>query len=147
MKKKTDVALIFVAGALVSMMLSATLGPFVLIRGATSGRLAVAYVTLGVLGGIVLYVTGLYYKIVPLLAWTTRYGARMGKEKLPSVTDMYSARIAKIQLGLMFTAVTLLVTGIATASSHVARCGSALFLGGVLLFASQIARVVYGEHK
>lgn len=146
-KKKTDVALTFVAGALVSMMLSATLGPFVLINGPASGRLAVAYVTLGLIGGIVLYVIGLYYKIVPLLAWTTRYGARMGKEKLPGVTDMYSARIAKIQLGLMFTAVTLLVTGIATASSHVARCGSALFLGGVLLFASQIARVVYGEHK
>lgn len=146
-KKKTDVALIFVAGALFSMALSAVLGPFVLVRGATSGRLAVVYVTLGLIGGVVMYVIGLYYKIVPLLAWTTRYGARMGKEKLPAVTDMYSARIAKLQLGLMFTAVTLLVTGIATASSHVARCGAVLFLGGVLLFASQIARVAYGEHK
>jgi hypothetical protein len=143
-KKKTDVALIFVAGAIASMVLSAVLGPLVLIHGAASGRLAVAYVTLGLLGGIVMYVIGLFYKIVPLLAWTTRYGSRMGKEKLPAVTDMYSARIAKIQLGLMFTAVTLLVTAIATASSHVARCGSALFLGGVLLFASQIARVAYG---
>jgi hypothetical protein len=146
-KKKNDVALVFVAGALVSMLSSAVLGPFVLIEGPSSGRLAVAYVTLGLLGGIVMYVVGLYYKIVPLLAWTTRYGSRMGKEKLPAVTDMYSHRVAVIQLIAMFTALTLIVTGIATASPHVARCGSALFLGGVLLFASQIARVAYGGRK
>jgi hypothetical protein len=91
-----------------------------------------------------MYIVGFYYKIVPLLAWTTRYGARMGKEKLPAVSDMYSARVAQVQLFCMASGVALLITGISAASSHVARCGAVLFLGGVLLFASQAARVAYG---
>ncbi|HEX6574671.1 MAG TPA: hypothetical protein VF042_06830, partial [Gemmatimonadaceae bacterium] len=143
-KKKTDIGLMFVTGALISLGASAILGPVLLAKGPTHGRLATAYIALGLLGGITMYVVGLYYKIVPLLAWTTRYGSRMGKEKLPAVTDMYSARVAWLQLGSMFLAVTLLFAGIAAASPHVARCGAVLFLGGVLLFAGQIARIAYG---
>ena len=103
-----------------------------------------AYVTLGLLGGIVIYIVGMSYKIIPLLAWTTRYGPRMGKEKLPAVSEMYSAKTAYAQLVSMVLGVTILVIGTATASSHVARCGAVLFLCGVLLFASQMARVAYG---
>ncbi len=143
-KKKIDPGLKFAGTGLVYLTASALLGPFVLVGGPTHGRIAVAYVTLGLLGGIVMYIVGLFYKIVPLLAWTTRYGARMGREKLPGVTEMYSQRVAHVQLISMSLAVTLLVAGIAAASSHVARCGAVLFLGGVLLFASQIARITYG---
>lgn len=143
-KKQLDVGLIFAATALTFLTAAAVLGPFVLSYGPSHGRLAVAYVTSGLLGGIVMYIVGFYYKIVPLLAWTTRYGARMGKEKLPAVSDMYSARVAQVQLFCMASGVALLITGISAASSHVARCGAVLFLGGVLLFASQVARVAYG---
>lgn len=143
-KKKTDIGLVFASGALISIAASAVLGPVLLVKGATHGRLATAYIVLGLLGGFTMYVIGLYYKIVPLLAWTTRYGSRMGKEKLPAVTDMYSVRIAWVQLTAMFLGVTLIVAGIAAASPHVARCGAALFLGGVLLFAGQMVRIVYG---
>ena len=146
-KKKLDIGLVIAATALIFVMSASLTGPFVLLRGPAHGQLVTAYALLGVLGGIVMYIVGLFYKIVPLLAWTTRYGPRIGREKLPAVTDMYSTRTAWIQLGLMFSAVTLLVAGVVTASSHVARCGSILFLGGVLLFASQIARVAFGGHK
>jgi hypothetical protein len=107
-------------------------------------RLATAYVALGLLGGIVLYVVGFFYKIVPLLSWTVRFRGRVGKGRVPTVAELYSARLAYVQLGVMALGVVLLVTGIGSGSLHVTRCGTVLFLVGVGIFVSQIARVAFG---
>ena len=91
-----------------------------------------------------MYITGFFYKIVPLLAWTVRFRDRMGKGTAPTIAQMFSARVAHIQLGCMALGVTLLASGIGAGSVHATRCGAVLFLGGVLLFVSQIARVTMG---
>jgi len=145
-RKKTDVGMRFAGSALVFLGVSALLGIAVLAAGVTHPRLATIYVTVGLLGGIVMYVIGFFYKIVPLLAWTVRFKDRMGKGTAPTIAQMFSARVAHVQLALMALAVMLLGVGIATASLHVTRCGAVLFLAGVLLFLSQIARVTMGEH-
>lgn len=143
-RKALDTGMRFAATALAFMTVSAVLGPLVLAGGIAHQRLATAYVVIGLLGGIVLYVIGFFYKIVPLLAWTVRYRGRMGKGPLPTVAEMYSARTAAVQLVLMATGVTLLAAGIGAASSHVTRCGALLFLAGVTLFVAQILRVSFG---
>jgi hypothetical protein len=89
---------------------------------------------------------GFFYKIVPLLAWTVRFKDRMGKGTAPTVAQMFSPKVAHVQLVVMVLAVTVLAVGIATASLHVTRCGAVLFLTGVLLFVSQIVRVTTGRH-
>ena len=144
-RKKTDVGMRFAGSALVFLAVSALLGPAVRAAGVTHPRLATIYVTVGLLGGIVTYVVGFFYKIVPLLAWTVRFKDRMGTGTAPTVAQMFSARVAYVQLALMALAVVLLGVGIATASVHVTRCGAVLFLGGVLLFLSQIIRVTTGR--
>lgn len=144
-RKKNDVGMQFAGAALAFIAISALLGPAVLARGIRYPRLATGYVAVGLLGGIVLYVAGFFYKIVPLLAWTARYRTRMGKETVPTVAELYSARAAHVQLGLMVLGVTLLAAGIGTSSSHVTRCGTVLYLAGVLLFVSQMARVALGR--
>ena len=143
-RRKTDVGMHFVGSALVFLGVGALLGPAVLAAGVAHPRLATIYVTVGLLGGIVMYIIGFFYKIVPLLAWTVRFKDRMGKGTAPTIAQMFSARVAHVQLALMALAVTLLAVGIATASLHVTRCGAALFLAGVVLFLSQIARVTMG---
>lgn len=143
-RRKIDVGMRFAGSALGFLAASALLGPAVLAGGAAHARLATAYVATGLLGGIVLYVSGFFYKIVPLLAWTARYRGRMGREPVPTVAELYSARVAHVQLGAMTLGVTLLAGGIAAGSTHVTRCGTVLFLAGVLLFVSQIGRVALG---
>jgi hypothetical protein len=143
-RKKADVGMHFAGSALVFLTVSALLGPAVLFRGMAHPRLATAYITVGLLGGIVMFVIGFFYKIVPLLAWTVRFKDRMGKGTAPTIAQLFSARVAHVQLALMALGVTLLGTGIGAASLHVTRCGAALFLGGVILFVSQIARVTMG---
>lgn len=145
LRRKLDVGMRFVATALVFLAVSALLGPAVLVRGAVLPRLAMVYVVLGLLGGIVLYVIGFFYKIVPLLAWTAHFRGRMGKEPVPTVAQLYSARLAHLQLGLMAAGVTLLAAGISGGSVHVTRCGTVLFLGGLLIFVAQLGRVARGR--
>ena len=144
-RKKLDVGMRFVATALGFLTTSALLGMAVLATGGSGPRLAAAYVITGLLGGIVLYVIGFFYKIVPLLAWTARFRGRMGKEPVPTVAQLYSARLGYVQLGLMAGGVAILAAGTAAGSAHAARCGTVLFLGGVLVFLVQLGRVARGR--
>lgn len=143
-KPKLDVGLRFARAALLFLLVSTGLGVALLVEGVASLRLVTAYVTTALLGGIVLYVMGFFYKIVPLLAWTARFRGRMGKGKVPTVAELYSPRVAQVQLVVMTAGVALLGGGILAGSAHVTRCGAVLFLGGILLFMSQIIRVASG---
>lgn len=144
-RRRIDVGMRYAGTALGFLVASALLGAAVLARGPMHPRLATAYVVVGLLGGIILYVVGFFYKIVPLLAWTVRYRDRMGTGSAPTVAQTFSARVAHVQLALMALGVALLATGIAAASAHVTRCGAVLFLAGVILFVTQIARIALGK--
>jgi hypothetical protein len=144
-RRRIDVGMRYAGSALGFLVASALLRAAVLARGATHPRLATAYVVVGLLGGIILYVVGFFYKIVPLLAWTVRYRDRMGTGTAPTVAQTFSARVAHVQLALMSLGVTLLASGVGAASVHVTRCGAVLFLAGVILFLTQIARIAAGK--
>jgi hypothetical protein len=144
-RRQIDPGMRFAATALAFLGTSALLGVAVLADGAAHPRLATLYVATGLLGGIVLYVIGFFYKIVPLLAWTVRYRGRMGDQAVPAVAELYSARLAHLQLGLMAGGVLILAAGIAAGSAAAARGGGLLFLGGVLVFLAQLGRVAAGR--
>ena len=144
-RRKIDVGMRFAGTALAFLGAAALLGPAVLATGAAHPRLGTAYVVLGLLGGIVLYVIGFFYKIVPLLAWTVRFRGRMGKEAVPTVAQLYSSRLAHLQLGLMAGGVAGLTAGIGAGAGQVTRCGAVLFLGGVLVFLAQLGRISAGR--
>jgi hypothetical protein len=144
-RKRIDIGMRFARAGLGFLCVSAILGPFVLTRGVASPRLATAYVAIGLLGGLVLFVIGFFYKIVPLLAWTVHYRDRMGRSPVPTVADTFSARVATVQLRVMAAALLVLGLGIGTASAHVTRCAAVLYAAGVLLLATQIGRVALGR--
>lgn len=143
-RRKIDVGMRFAMTAICFIAIAAVLGTSLVIAGPMHARLATMYIVVGLLGGIVLYVSGFFYKIVPLLAWTARFRGRMGKGPVPTVAQLYSARVAYCQLGVMTVAVLLLAGGIGAGAAHVTRCGAVLFTLGVVLFMSQIARVAFG---
>ena len=143
-RKKIDVGMRFAGTALVFLALAAATAPAVLALGVAAPRLATEYVLTGLLGGIVLYVVGFFYKIVPLLAWTALFRGRMGKEKVPTVAELFSPRVALVQLAFMALGVGSLAAGIAAGRAPVAITGAWLFFAGVLLFLTQLARVARG---
>jgi hypothetical protein len=68
----------------------------------------------------------------------------MGKSAVPTVAEMFSARVAVWQLGAMGTGVSVLAVSILAGSALGARVGALLFLSGVLLFISQLVRIAFG---
>lgn len=142
-RPKIDIGLRFVAVALIFLAIGAATGPVVLARGGlTHPRLAIVYIILSILGGLSLYVVGMYYKVVPFLAWIARFKGRIGREKVPTVADLYWKRVAEVQLAVMTASIVVLVVGVATGHAMVARTGALGFVLGVLLFISQIIRVM-----
>jgi hypothetical protein len=143
-RKKIDVGMRFAMTALAFLVAAAVMGPIVLARGGGHPRLATAYVAVGLLGGIVMYVTGFFYKIVPLLAWTARFSDKMGKGRVPTVAGMFSADAAHVHLAVMAGGVATLGVGIGAGSVSVTRTGASLFALGVAIFVTQIVRVARG---
>ena len=140
-RKQLDIGMHFARASLAFFVASGVMGPVLLAVGGTHTRLGTAYLVSGFLGGIVLFVTGFLYKIVPLLAWTARFGGRIGRTALPTAADLYSTSVARAQLVLTVGGVLVLLVGIAAASALTARAGTLLFLTGVLLFVYQLTGV------
>jgi hypothetical protein len=143
-RPRLDAGLRHAATALVFLAMSATLAPVVLAAGSGYRRLDTAYVMLGLLGGLTLYAIGQFYKIVPFLTWMVRFREDMGKKRVPTVAQMYSPLVAHIDLALFATAIVGMETGVITGITLVVRLAATLFVAGVGLFVSQIARVTFG---
>lgn len=143
-RRTLDVGMRFALVGLVFLAIAAELGPVVLADGAAHTRLATAYVVTGILGGLVPFVTGFMYKILPSIVWISRFAGRLHRGWVPAVADLYSARVAQRQLALLVAGVILLLGGIAAAAPSLARAGALSFLIGVLVFVYQAARIRWG---
>lgn len=143
-RKRLDVGMRFAATGLAFLVLSAVVGPILLWVGPTATRLATAYVLLGLVGGIIVLVVGFFYKIVPMLAWVGRYRGRTGEAGIPTIAQMFSPRVAEVQLGIMPSAIIVMAIGILAGSPGAVFVGAALFFIAILLFVSQIALAALG---
>ena len=144
-RRKLDVGMRFAEVAVGFLVLATALGVALLVGGVSHTRLATAYVLVGLLGGIVLYVVGHFYKIVPLLAWTVRYRDRLGRGAVPTVAATFSPRVAYVQLVTMTIGVVAMDGGTLAGHVHCVRAGAIVWVAGVLLFTVQIARVAFGR--
>ena len=144
-RPRLDAGLEHAGVGLLFLVLAALLGPAVLAFGRDHARLAVAYVMLGLVGGLSLYVVGQFYKIVPFLAWIVRFRAVVGRRPVPAVADLYSARAARLDLIAFSLGIPAMAAGVLFGSTGVVRLGSALFLAAVLLFVSQLVRIVWSN--
>ena len=146
-RKRIDIGMRFAAAGLAFLVAAALLGPVVLWLGPSATRLATVYVLLGLVAGIVVFVSGFFYKIVPLLAWTARYSGPTRTAGAPTVAQLFSARVAEAQLAVMVSSLVILSAAILAGSAMVAYAGAGLFMLGVLLFVTQIARVALGRPR
>ena len=58
-----------------------------------TGQLENLYGFLGLVGGIIFAIIGMLYKIIPFLVWFGRYSREIGRVKVPSLAELYSARL------------------------------------------------------
>jgi hypothetical protein len=140
-RRRLDVGLRFAVVALAYLAVSAMLGAWLLVSRTLPLRLATAYVAVGLLGGISLYVVGHFYKIAPLLAWSARTAYRTGPRPPATAAGLYSARAAHAQLVFTTLGVALLACGILWGILTLTRTGALLYLAGTIIFVIQVARL------
>ena len=143
-RPRLDAGLRHAATALLLLATTAILAPFVLASGVTHRQLDTAYVMLGLLGGLTLYVIGQFYKVVPFLAWMARFREDMGKKPVPTVAQLYSQRVAHLDLTLFIVGIVGMTLGVAAQLGLLVRVAAILFVTAVALFTSQIVRVAFG---
>jgi len=105
----------------------------------TSARGWVMYGELTLLGWLIIFITGIWYRLFTFLIWLHFYG-RPGAHVRPAA-ELVHHPTAWVALGLLASGVLLLVAGTAGMSLVSTRTGALGMLAGSLLVAAQYARI------
>ena len=114
-RPQLDAGLRIVVGGAFSLVFAAALGVVLLALPGSHATLTTAY-GVALIGGLLLFVAGHYYKILPFLLWNSRFAPLAGKRALPRIADLYNAKIASAAgaLSLFGLAATLVAVLLST---------------------------------
>jgi hypothetical protein len=107
-----------------------------------TAQLENVYGFLAFIGVVTFAILGMLYKVVPFLVWFASYSKAVGRNKVPSLADLYSPPLQAAGYWLFLGG--LLLTSVATALGHVTcvRAGCGLLLASVAVFAVNIGKVL-----
>jgi hypothetical protein len=126
------------------LVLALALGVAQLVLPGLSARGWVMYGELTLLGWLVIFITGIWYRLFTFLIWLHFYGGP-GSHVRPAA-ELVHRPTAWVALGLLASGVIVLVAGTAGMSVVSTRVGASGVLAGSLLIAVQYARI-YGARN
>jgi len=107
-----------------------------------TGQLENVYGFLGLIGVVSFAIIGMLYKIIPFLVWFCRYSRQIGRAQVPSLADLYSARLQAVGYWT-FLAGLAAACGAAVLSSETGvRIGCGLVGLGVATLAVNVGRML-----
>jgi hypothetical protein len=139
-RRDLDPGLRLAAAALCLLAVATAMGGVLALTGFTGPNIVVAYVG-SIILGVTLFVAAIYYKIVPFLVWYHRFAPLAGRGPVPTVADLYSARLAGLAATAMVVGCLLLLASIGVGMSVGVRAGAGLFAAAVAVEAFQMARL------
>ena len=110
----------------------------------TSARGWIVYAELALLGWLVVFITGIWYRLFPFLIWLHYYG-RSGS-RVRTAAELVHRGTAWTALGLLTAGVAGLVLGSALGAAVWARAGAGFILAGSLLVAGQYPIIFRGRN-
>jgi cbb3-type cytochrome oxidase subunit 1 len=106
-----------------------------------TGQLENLYGFLGVAGFITLAVMGMLYKILPFLIWFGRYSRQIGRARVPSLADLYSASLQRFGYWSYLAGLAVTSGGILCGRESAVRLGGCLLALGVATLACNAVRM------
>ncbi|MGZ8900757.1 MAG: hypothetical protein ACXW3Z_11730, partial [Limisphaerales bacterium] len=108
---------------------------------ALTGQLENVYGLLALLGVVTFAIIGMLYKIVPFLVWYARYSGEIGRKKVPSLADLYSARLQMFGYWVFLAGLTLTTMGTMLGHAECVQRGASVWLLGIGIFSVNIAKI------
>lgn len=107
-----------------------------------TAQLENVYGFLALVGVVTLAILGMLYKVVPFLVWYASYSKAIGRNKVPSLAELYSPALQAVGYWLFVAGV--LATSLAAAFGHepAVRASCLVLLASILVFALNIARIL-----
>ncbi len=140
-RKHLDPGLTNVAISLSFLVVATILGSYILFGGATP-HLGIGYATIGLLGWLVIFVAGVYHKIIPFLVWMERFSSMVGQPDMPKVADLTRPALGFASGWMLAAGVGLLAVGVMLEAGIVAYLGAAAFAGGTCIILVEAAMLI-----
>jgi cbb3-type cytochrome oxidase subunit 1 len=103
-----------------------------------TGQLENVYGFLGLVGVVSLAIMGMLYKIVPFLVWFRRYSIQIGRAQVPSLAELYSARVQALGYWIFLAGVGSTCVAAGFSSEIGVRTGCGLLALGVAALAFNV---------
>ena len=129
-----------VVAGFVALLLAVAAGVWLLVEPGAALRGRVVYVELTILGWLVVFITGIWYRLFAFLVWLHFHGAR-GERKVRTLPELLSRPLGWTVLGLQVAGIGALVGATAGGVPVLARVGTVAVLLASLLLAAQYVRL------
>ncbi|MGM0575499.1 MAG: hypothetical protein ACQEXJ_07190 [Myxococcota bacterium] len=110
-----------------------------------AASLSLPYVALLVVGWLTLFTLGIYHRVVPFLVWFGRFSTRVGRGRVPMVSDLTDPRVAWFTAGGSLVGVVGWAAGLALGEVAVVHAGAALMVTAVAASLLQIRTLTRAE--
>ncbi|HEX6644727.1 MAG TPA: hypothetical protein VF037_08615 [Gemmatimonadales bacterium] len=140
MIRKLEPAFGHVLAGFVALLAAIAVGIVQLALPGTSARGWVVYALLTLLGWLVVFISGIWYRLLAFLVWLHFYG-RDGATRVKTAAEIVHRPTAWAALALLVAGVAGLTGGVAAGAAGAARLGAAVFLGGAVVIAGQYAHI------
>lgn len=141
-RPELDWGLRFVVTATAFLLPAAAVGLGLATNALGGPRPALAFAVLVLGGWISLTIVGMMLKIVPFLVWSRVYAPRAGREPVPTLAQLSSARAESLAFALLAPGIGLLAAAVwLGAVSGIRGAGTVVALGA-LAFATALARIL-----
>jgi hypothetical protein len=105
-----------------------------------SSRLAIVYAGLTLLGWLVVFITGIWYRLLAFLIWLHFHG-RDGATRVRTAAEIVHRPIAWATLALFVLGIGALLTGVGLGQPSLATGGAVVFLAGSVALAGHYASI------
>jgi len=123
-------------------ILSAVLSLAALPLNPFTGQLENLYGFLGLIGVVSLAIIGMLYKIIPFLVWFGVYSPHIGRAQVPSLADLYSARLQAAGYWSFMAGLTITSAAILLEKHPGVRVGCGLLTASVACLAGNVGSML-----
>ncbi|MFQ5800701.1 MAG: cbb3-type cytochrome c oxidase subunit I [Candidatus Hydrothermarchaeales archaeon] len=97
---------------------------------------------LALIGFVTLTIMGSMYHLVPMLVWMEKYGPKMGKEKVPTIQELFSLPIARLVLWASVVGLVGILIGSMYGITSLLRGSAFVITGSGVLFCYAMYKIM-----